>query len=200
MKSIRTAAVALVACAMLLGTPVASLAKPMSNTARFSKAPVYVGQPALATTVALIGAGGGAAGFDATKLVGYLAGDKASAEIASLQQKFGGDNVKSFLDVFNFAIADSVTKLKAAKLVLPATGSPAPAAGGKALAGALYTLGVNTNTNTFDAEYLLDELVSHQIHMSVMDDIDAKFGKQADANYHAVLAQTMMDLKAVYGL
>ena len=33
-----------------------------------------------------------------------------------------------------------------------------------------------------------------------MDDIDAKYGKPADGNYHAVLTQAMMDLKSVYGL
>jgi hypothetical protein len=52
----------------------------------------------------------------------------------------------------------------------------------------------------FDVEYMLDGLVSHDIHVKVMDDIDGKYGSKADANYHAVLTQAMTDLKAVYGL
>jgi hypothetical protein len=46
---------------------------------------------------------------------------------------------------------------------------------------------------------MLDGLVSHTIHLKVMDDIDAKYGTTADANYHAVLATAMNDLKTLYG-
>jgi hypothetical protein len=167
--------------------------------ARFSKAPVYTGAPALPVTLSMIEAGGGPSNFDSTKLVGVLAGDKTSAEVASLQAKFGADNVKSFLDVFTFVVDDAVAKVTAAKVALPDTPSPSPT-DGKALAAALYTLGVNPDTKTFDVEYMLDGLVTHPIHVAVMNDIDAKYGKPADANYHAVLTQAMTDLKAVYGL
>jgi len=200
MLNFRNAAVALIAGATLLASGSPTFAKAKGDTARFSSAPVYTGAPALATTVAMISAGGGASSFDSTKLVGFLAGDKTSAEVASLQQKFGADNVKSFLDVFNFVVNDAVAKVTAAKVALPDTPSPAASEGGKALAAALYTLGVNKNTNKFDVEYMLDALVTHPIHVAVMDDIDAKYGKTADANYHAVLTQAMTDLKAVYGL
>ena len=67
----------------------------------------------------MIEAGGGPSAFDSTKLVGVLAGAKTSAEVASLQQKFGADNVKSFLEVFNFVVNDSVAKVTAAKVALP---------------------------------------------------------------------------------
>ena len=201
MFNFRNAAVALIAGATLLASASPTLAKDkMGDMARFSKAPIYTGAPVLPTTIALITAGGGATSFDSTKAVGFLAGDKTSAEVASLQQKFGADNVKSFLDVFNFVISDSVAKVTAAKVPLPSTPSPSPADGGKALAAALYTLGVNKDTNKFDVEYMLDGLVTHPIHVAVMDDIDAKYGKPADANYHAVLTQAMTDLKSVYGL
>jgi hypothetical protein len=33
-----------------------------------------------------------------------------------------------------------------------------------------------------------------------MDDIDRKFGRNADGNYHAVLTQAVLDLKAAYKL
>jgi hypothetical protein len=160
---------------------------------------VYAGAPALPTTLSMIVAGGGPSSFQSTTLVGVLAGDKTAAEVASLQAKFGADNVKSFLDVFDFVVNDSLAKVTAAKVSLPTQPDPSPT-DGRALAAALYTLGVDPDTKTFDVEYMLDGLVSHPIHVAVMDDIDAKYGKVADANYHAVLAQAMFDLKSVYGL
>jgi hypothetical protein len=166
--------------------------------ARFSSATTYTGAPQLQTTLALVIAGGGPSAFDSAKLVGVLAGDKTQAEVASLQQKFGADNVKSFLTVFTFVVNDSLKYVKAANIALPSTPSPDPK-DGKALAAALYKLGI-TPAGTFDVEYMLDGLVSHPIHVTVMNDIDAKFGTAADANYHAVLTQAMTDLKAVYGL
>ena len=57
-----------------------------------------------------------------------------------------------------------------------------------------------TADGKYDVEVMLDKLVSHPIHVQVMDDIDKKFGAKADGNYHAVLTQAMLDLKTVYGL
>ncbi len=193
MTKFRTLAVSLIAGAALLTVAAPSFAK--NETARFSKAPIYTGTPALQTTVNMITVGTGASGFDSTKLVGVLAGAKTSAEVAALTTKFGADNVKSFLDVFNFVVNDSVKIVTAAKVPLPAASSPLP--DGKALAISLYTLGV-TPDKSFDVEYMLDGLVTHPVHVQVMKDIDAKYGVKADANYHAVLTQAMNDLKAVY--
>jgi hypothetical protein len=47
---------------------------------------------------------------------------------------------------------------------------------------------------------MLDDLVTHPIHVQVMQDIDAKYGVQADGNYHAVLTQAIYDLKSAYQL
>ena len=165
--------------------------------ARYSAATAYTGSPNLPLTVSMVVAGGGPSSFDSVKLVGVLAGDKTQAEVASLTQKFGADNVKSFLTVFNFVVDDALKYVTAAKISLPGP-SPDPK-DGKALAAALYKQGV-TPAGHFDVEYMLDGLVSHDIHVNVMDDIDAKYGQQADGNYHAVLTQAMMDLKSVYGL
>ncbi len=59
-----------------------------------------------------------------------------------------------------------------------------------------------TPAGNFDVEYMLDHLVSHPIHLQVMDDInnDPAQGPKADGNYHAVLTQAMLDLKAAYKL
>jgi hypothetical protein len=193
MTNFRNVAFSLVAGAAMLAIAAPSFAK--AETARFSKAPIYTGTPALQTTVDMITAGTGTAGFDSTKLVGVLAGAKTSAEVASLSTKFGADNVKSFLEVFNFVVDDSVKIVTAAKVPLPKASTPAP--DGKALAISLYTLGV-TPDKSFDVEYMLDALVTHPVHVQVMKDIDAKYGEKADANYHAVLTQAMNDLKSVY--
>ncbi|MGP6158421.1 MAG: hypothetical protein ACLPYS_13110, partial [Vulcanimicrobiaceae bacterium] len=179
-------------------TSVAPAPAAAPNTARFSSAPVYGGNPNLPTTLSMIEAGGGPSSFDSTKLVGVLAGAKTQAEVDSLTQKFGADNVKSFLTVFNFVVDDSLTRVTAAKVALPTTPVPSPD-DGKALAAALYKLGV-TPGGWFDVEYMLDGLVTHPIHVAVMDDIDKKYGYKADGNYHAVLTQAMLDLKSVYGL
>ena len=186
---------------VLAQTPSATMAPGMPGTppkARFSAATAYTGAPNLPLTLSMIMAGGGPSAFDSKKLVGGLAGDKTQAEVQSLTQRFGADNVASFLNVFNFVVTDALKYVQAAGVALPTTPNPDPK-DGKALAAALYKQGV-TPAGNFDVEYMLDGLVTHPIHVKVMDDIDAKFGAAADGNYHAVLTQAMMDLKAVYGL
>ena len=103
----------------------------------------------------------------------------------------------SFVDVFNFVIADALKIVTAAKVPLPAQPAVDPT-DGKGLSTALYTAGVSNGN--FDVEYMLDNLVSHPIHVQIMNDIDAKYGAKADGNYHAVLTQAMSDLKAAYKL
>ncbi len=206
MKNFRTVAVALVAGAAILSTATPSLAKKKApvaaapaDHARFSASPVNTAAPALQTTVDMITAGSDKTGFQTTTLVGHLAGALTSAELASLTKQFGADNVTSFVKTFNFVINDSVAKVTAAKVSLPKASSPLP--DGKALSASLYTLGV-TPDKSFDVEYMLDGLVTHGIHVAVMDDIDKDpaQGPKADANYHAVLTEAMKDLKAAYKL
>lgn len=181
------------------GAPATAPASPdASAKARFGDAPAYLGPPNLPVTLSMVIAGGGPAAFDSTKLVGVLAGDKTQAEVANLQQKFGADGVKSFLNVFTFVVSQSLRYVSAAKVQLPSQPNPDPK-DGKALAAALYKLGV-TPAGHFDVEYMLDGLVTHDIHVKVMDDIDARYGAVADANYHAELTQAMLDLKEAYGL
>ncbi|MBD5633360.1 MAG: hypothetical protein IAI49_02675, partial [Candidatus Eremiobacteraeota bacterium] len=164
MNRSRKAVIALLAGTLLIANTAPSLAKTASPTGRFSKAPIYTGPPALATLVALIVAGGGAAGFSSRKLAGFLAGDSATSEVASLQQKFGASNVASFFDVFDFVALDAVGKVTAGKVLLPPSPSPSPVDGGKALAANLYALGVDKNTKAYDVEYMLDALVTHGVH------------------------------------
>jgi hypothetical protein len=169
---------------------------------RYSKARINLGQPDLALTVALITAGGGATSFDAQKLIGTLTGSGpvTQAEVASLTKKFGANNVASFEKTFNYVITESLAQAAQAGIALPPTPAPDPT-DGKALSAALYAAGTAPH-GAFDVEYMLDTLVSHVIHVAVMNDIDANpdLGPKADENFHAVLSQTMLDLRTAYKL
>jgi hypothetical protein len=183
---------------MQLHTPTPA---PYSSTVgahgRYSKARINLNAPHLALTAALIAAGGGATAFDAQKLIGMLTGNGplAQAELPVLAKKFGAQNIASFVKTFDFVITDALAQAAAAGIALPSTPTPDPT-DGKALAAALYAAGVAPRGG-FDVEYMLDALVSHVIHVAVMNDIDASpdLGPKADANYHVVLAQLMLDLK-----
>lgn len=199
------------ATALLLGLGVAASSIPAfaqdkmgsmaMDHAKYSKAPVNAGTPDLPLTLSVVVAGGGPTSFDSAKLVGVLAGSLTAAEVQSLTDKFGKDNVGSFLATFNFVINDSLKIVTAAKVPLPTTPVPSPT-DGKALSAALYKDGVAPDGN-FDVEYMLDALVTHPVHVQVMKDIDANTalgGEKADANYHVVLTQAMKDLKSAYKL
>jgi len=171
-----------------------------TDRARYSPAPVYTGAPNLPLTLSVVVAGGGPAKYDSAKLVGVLAGSLTDAEVKKLSDQFGGANVGLFLKTFNFVINDALALVKKNNVVLPSAPVPAPS-DGKALAAALYGAGV-TPAGNFDVEYMLDRLVTHPLHVQIMDDIDAnpELGPKADGNYHAVLTQAVMDLQAAYKL
>ena len=195
MKLFSRLALSAIVAATVAAFPLASLATPH---ARYSDAPSFTGQPTLPVTLSMVIAGGGPGKFQTIKLVSLLAGDKTQAEVAKLTNEYGKENVGSFLTVFDYVISDSLAIVQAKHIALPAAPKPAPT-NGKALATALYKLGEYGN-GQFDVEYMLDGLVSHGIHVQVMNDIDKKFGRHTDANYHKVLQTAMTDLKSVYGL
>lgn len=126
-----------------------------------------------------------------------MAGPATKAEVAKLDKQFGPKRVQSFLTVFDFVVSDSLRLVTEKKVALPKTPSPNPK-DGKALSAALYTAGVADGR--YNVEIMLDHLVSHPIHVHVMDDIDAKYGRNADAYYHVILTQAVLDLKAAYKL
>jgi hypothetical protein len=165
--------------------------------ARFSAVAAYTGEPDLAAGLALLLAGGGVRSFDGPKLMSTLGGDHTQAEIGSLQERYGADQVKSFLNVLTFAGGEIVRYAAADQLTWPASPVPDPG-NGKGLTLYLYGLGVPPGGH-FDVEYMLDRLFSHGVHVKVMDEIDANFGHAADANFHAVLSRALVDLNAAYG-
>jgi hypothetical protein len=164
---------------------------------RFSGPGVYTGKPALPVTLSMVIAGGGPADFQATKLVGVLAGPLTNAEVAKLNTQFGPDKVKSFLTTFNFVVADTLRLVKVNHITLPTTPNPDPT-DGKALSAALW--GAGQTGQGFNVEVMLDRAVSHPLHVQVMKDIDARYGLAADATYHAVLTAAMHDLATAYHL
>jgi hypothetical protein len=190
----RSLATALVCAAALCGSIPAHAED--TARARFSDTPSYLGKPQLSVTLSTVVAGGGPGKFETTRLVALLAGDKTSAEVAKLTSEYGKDDFASFLSIFDFVISDSLKIASAKGVALPSAPEPPPT-DGKALAHALVRLG-NVN-GSFDVEYMLDGLVSHPIHVQVMDDIDAKFGRHADSTYHRVLQTAMTDLSSAYG-
>jgi len=167
-----------------------------ANGARFGGS-VDKNPPNLQNTLSLVMAGGGPTKYSTVTLFGVLAGSKASAEEAALTQKYGAEKFGQFVKTFDFVINDSLKIVTAAKVKLPAKPSPDPK-DGKALSLALYNDGVDATSGNFNVEYMLDHLVTHPVHVQVMKDIDAKYGEQADADYHIILTQVMHDLAAVY--
>ncbi len=164
----------------------------MSGMDRFG-GPTYTGSPDLATTIALVQAGGGAGNFSTAKALTALVGaDLTNQEVAKLTKQYGKPNVDSFITVFSFAVND------AAKIAI-ADGVKFPAAtlSGKKLAAQVVADG--TTGGTFWTGYMLDHLVTHKIHNQTMDDIDAKYGATADANYHKISNQAMYDLAQALG-
>jgi hypothetical protein len=183
---------ALLACTMLGGPPARGAD---ACRARFSDVACYLGPPPLALTRAVIDAGGGSpATFHTTALIATLEGSNAAAEEAALVRRFGQDGYDQFLAASDFAIQDGAALAAAHHVAIPAKPVP-PAGDRKALAAALATAGTYDKQGDFDIEYMIDHLLSHPIHEVVMDDIDAKLGKRADADYHAVFAVLIGDLR-----
>ena len=117
----------------------------------------------------------------------------ANNEVAKLTQQYGQDRVTSYVIVQNFAVNDAVRVATAAGVTFPA-----PQIHGVALAKQVVTLGLINGT--YYEGFMLDHVVSNKVHMAVMDDIDAKYGTVADANYHLISDQAHYDLAQALGV
>lgn len=158
--------------------------------------PVYKGEPALDVTAALVKAGGGAEHFSFEKaLVSMLGEDTTKAEVAALTQKYGAENVQSFVQGMDFAVTTALKRATEAGIKLP---EPAKLEG-QALAKALIQAGTAPD-GTFWSGYLFDKALSHDLHNQVMGDIESQRGATADLNVHKVLNQAMYDAAQALGL
>lgn len=153
--------------------------------------PTYNGAPSLAATAALVKAGGGASDFSFFRALVSMLGEKTvNAEVAKLDKQYGQKNVTDFIDGMTFAVDAALKRATAAGVSLP----PPPAGlEGARLAEALVKAGTAPD-GVWWSGYLFDVALSHDIHVQVMQDIDAKFGHAADENTHRILNQAMYDV------
>jgi hypothetical protein len=158
---------------------------------------VYTGAPALPVTLSMIVAGGGPSNFSTATLLKTLTGPLFDPEVAKLSKQYGKDQVAQFLKTFDFVVSDSLRIINEKKIALPSDPNPDPK-NGSALAAALW--GAGQTGEGYNVEVMLDRAVSHPIHLQVMNDIDAKYGLAADAQYHAILTTAMKDLAGAYHL
>lgn len=158
---------------------------------------MYHGFPHLHLTTAVIDAGRGAARFDAYRLVKVLAGPQSRAENAKLMRQYGASRLDSFYTVFGFAVRDSAKRAHLMLIPMPKAAKPNPA-DGQALAATLYGAG-KTPAGRHDVGYMLEELMSHQIHHNIMGDMDRRFTAPVNADFHVILTTLMHDLKREYG-
>jgi hypothetical protein len=159
----------------------------MSMTKNMFGGPVYTGAPALSVTASLVEAGGGADNFSiATALVSMVGEDTVNGEIKSLTSRYGKKRVDQFLDVFNYAVKDSLEKATAAGVTLPQGDLS-----GKDLAITLVKAGMDSK-GVFWTGFLLDKAVTHGI--------DKKYGMTADRDYHRISNETHYDLGKALGV
>ncbi len=183
---------------MKLSKQVALVALLVLGLQTAAKSSVYRGFPHLHFTVAVVDAGGGATHFDAHRLLATLAGADASAENAKLIKQFGAARMAAFYSVFTFAVDDAVKHAHNMLIPLPKSPHPDPK-DGRALATALYGAGM-TPAGRYDVGYMLEELMSHQIHHNIMGDMDKKFTPSVNADFHVILTAAMHDLRHEYGI
>lgn len=151
----------------------------------------YLGAPALDVTAALVKAGGGADNFSfSTALVSMLGEKTVNAEVAKLTKQYGHESVTNFINGMTFAVNDGLKRATEAGVTLPA--APADLKGAK-LAGTLVSAGTAADGSWWSG-LLFDKALSHDIHVKVMQDIDAKYGHGADENTHKILNQAMYDV------
>jgi hypothetical protein len=185
---------------VVAGLPVATGAPAVASSARMYHETIYRGAPNLPLTLSVVIAGGGPTHFRAATLIGVLAGRLSNAEVAKLAKQYGAANVQSFLATFTFAIDDVLRLAKQLNVALPNQPSPDPRDGGK-LSAALVQAGTMPD-GRYDVGYMIDRMISHDLHALLMRDINDNpaFGPKANANFHIILTQAVLDLKAAYGL
>ncbi len=164
-------------------------------TAPPAQAMKYAGPIDLPLAVSLVGAGGGPKHFSSLVLYKELTGPLQAAETAKLTQEHGAAQVADTFAIFDYAIDDVLGILTASKVALPA---PVPAPGdAKALALALYAAG-SAPGGKWDVGYMLEHMISHPVHHTIMRHIDTRYSPKQNAVFHVILSEMMHDLHAAY--
>ncbi len=159
----------------------------------------YLGAPILPLTAAVVTAGGGAKRFDSLRLFAVLTGPHEGAELAALTRRYGKARVRAFTVTFDHAIDDALTVATNAGVTLP----PAPSylRDGGTLSAHLIAAGTMAN-GRYDVGFMLEHLISRKIHVVIMQQLntDPAVGSVRNADFHAILASLMGDLKTQYGV
>jgi len=158
---------------------------------------IYTGQPVLNVTASLLKAGGGGPNFSMAKALTSMVGPNlVNAEVAKLKKQYGAARVEKFMQVTDYGVKDAYYKAVRAGVKLPKANLR-----GKKLAATLVKLGMNKD-GTFYEGTQLDKLITHNMHVSVMNDINNKkgFGEEADKDYHRITNQAMYDLAHALGI
>jgi hypothetical protein len=160
----------------------------------------YLGAPDLPLTAAVVAAGGGAQHFDSLKLLAVLAGANTNAEVQSLTKRYGQERVTAFVVTFNHAIEDALIAATQAGVTLPDP-PPGLAQDGKVLSSQLVNAGTMSD-GRFDVGYMLEHLISRQIHVTIMQQLNADpdVGPQRNADFHVILTSVIQDLRAQYSV
>ncbi len=159
--------------------------------------PIYSGPPDVITAGSFITAGGGAKTFTTrTALNNVIGVQLVDPEIETLQKQYGVAAVRSWLRTFDFVIRNGAQEAIAAGLTFPAA---SPTHTGQALFTAMMQDGMD-HTTTFWTGTMLDKLVTHPVHASVMRQIDETFGADADADYHKITNQFVFDVAVQLGI
>ena len=158
--------------------------------------PVYLGEPALDVTAALVKAGGGADDFSfAAALVSMLGQETVDAEMAKLNKQYGEEEVKGFITGMDYAINSSLRNATERGIALPAPANLS----GVDLAKALVKAGIAPD-GVWWSGYMFDVAISHELHNVVMADINANVSYEADHTTHKVLNQAMYDVAQALGI
>lgn len=153
--------------------------------------PVYDGAPALQVTAALVAAGGGAEHFSFQKALVSMLGEKTvNAEVGKLTKQYGADKVQDWIAAMDFYVPDALKIATAQGIKLP--DPPADLKGHK-LAETLVHAGTAPD-GVWWAGWLFDHALSHQIHMQVMADLEAKRDRAYDENAHRITNQALYDV------
>lgn len=173
-----------------------SMSSSMSGATNWFGGPIYSGQPALATTHALVKAGGGVAHFKfSTALVAMLGQKTVDAEVAKLSQQYGKQQTQAFIQHMTIYVDDALKRATEQGIKLP----PPADLHGADLAKALVKAGT-TPDGTFWSGYFFDHTISHKLHNQVMADIDAKYSHTVDGSTHKILNQAMYDVAQALGM
>lgn len=154
--------------------------------------PVYSGAPELHVTASILKLSGPGP-FSVVRALNKLVSPSITQkEVTRLTKQYSKERVGRFVQIFDFAVNDAVGMAMKAGVKVPAADLS-----GDTLSRKLVTMGM-AKDGTFYTEFYLDKLLSHKIHMAVMDDIDKKFGLSADKDYHRIANQAYYDMGLLY--